>query len=186
MTQDDDGNRDSGSDDCSEDDSEDSSDDDDDDEETRLLMAELEKIKKERQHEAEAKRKAATDAAIRAEGVLVENPLLSDLTGGDSGGADGFGVKRRWDADIVFRNQAKLEDVGRKKKRFINDAIRSDFHRRFLDRYACVTGVIVCSIKELTFLSGTFNYSGMYYRSALVCYSINMQPTMLKGPHYFS
>ena len=42
-------------------------------------------------------------------------------------------VKRRWDDDVVFRNQARGEPKA--QKRFINDTIRSDFHRRFLTRY---------------------------------------------------
>ncbi len=45
-----------------------------------------------------------------------------------------FSVKRRWDEDVVFRNCAKQEDR-EKKPRFINDAIRSDFHKRFMDKY---------------------------------------------------
>jgi protein CWC15 len=42
-------------------------------------------------------------------------------------------VKRRWDDDVVFKNQARTEP--KRQKRFINDTVRSDFHRRFLDRY---------------------------------------------------
>lgn len=42
-------------------------------------------------------------------------------------------VKRRWDDDVVFKNQARGEPKAH--KRFINDTIRSDFHRRFLTRY---------------------------------------------------
>ena len=42
-------------------------------------------------------------------------------------------VKRRWDEDVVFRNQTRGEP--KQQKRFINDTIRSDFHRRFLHRY---------------------------------------------------
>ena len=42
-------------------------------------------------------------------------------------------VKRRWDDDVVFKNQARTEP--KKQKRFVNDTVRSDFHRRFLDRY---------------------------------------------------
>lgn len=42
-------------------------------------------------------------------------------------------VKRRWDDDVVFKNQARTEP--KQQKRFINDTVRSDFHRRFLDRY---------------------------------------------------
>lgn len=39
----------------------------------------------------------------------------------------------RWDDDVVFKNQARGET--KKAKRFINDTIRSDFHRKFLHKY---------------------------------------------------
>lgn len=42
-------------------------------------------------------------------------------------------VKRRWDDDVVFRNQERGEP--KLQKRFVNDTIRNDFHRRFLNRY---------------------------------------------------
>lgn len=39
-----------------------------------------------------------------------------------------------WDDDVIFKNQARgTED--RSKKRFVNDMLRSDFHRRFLTKY---------------------------------------------------
>ena len=39
----------------------------------------------------------------------------------------------RWDDDVVFKNQARGEMKA--PKRFINDTIRNDFHRKFLHRY---------------------------------------------------
>jgi protein CWC15 len=42
-------------------------------------------------------------------------------------------VCTRWDDDVVFKNQAKGEI--QQQKRFVNDTIRSDFHRRFLNCY---------------------------------------------------
>lgn len=39
----------------------------------------------------------------------------------------------RWDDDVVFKNQARGETKA--PKRFINDTIRSDFHRKFLHKY---------------------------------------------------
>jgi hypothetical protein len=39
----------------------------------------------------------------------------------------------RWDDDVVFKNQASGET--KTPKQFINDTIRSDFHRKFLQRY---------------------------------------------------
>ena len=46
-----------------------------------------------------------------------------------------FGVKRRWDDDVVFKNQARGTEEKGKEKRFVNDLLRSDFHRRFMDKY---------------------------------------------------
>ena len=96
-------------------------------------MAELERIKAERAEQAQ--KKATAEAAAELEEKRSElaagNPLL-DLGGGGHGGGD-FRTKRRWDDDVVFRNQARDEPkVG---KRFINDTIRSDFHKRFLNKY---------------------------------------------------
>jgi hypothetical protein len=37
----------------------------------------------------------------------------------------------RWDDDVVFKNQARgTED--KRKKEFVNDLLRSDFHKRFM------------------------------------------------------
>lgn len=58
---------------------------------------------------------------------MTGNPLLATSTKSTAR------VKRRWDDDVVFRNQAR--DEKRQRKRFINDAIRSDFHRKFLNKY---------------------------------------------------
>uniref|UniRef100_A0A7S1SNE1 Cwf15/Cwc15 cell cycle control protein n=1 Tax=Tetraselmis chuii TaxID=63592 RepID=A0A7S1SNE1_9CHLO len=111
----------------SDDEEESDSDDDDSDDEAELL-AELERIKKER---AEEEARKAAEEASKAEQEKEEelrrgNPLLH---GTDAS----FGVKRRWDDDVVFKNQARGEPKA--QRRFINDTIRSDFHRRFLNRY---------------------------------------------------
>ena len=108
---------------------EEDSEEDSEDEEAALL-AELQRIKRERAEEA-ARRAAAEEAAAakaRQQELLTGNPLLA----GDAG-EPAFGVKRRWDDDVVFRGQARGEPKA--QKRFINDTIRSDFHARFLKRY---------------------------------------------------
>jgi protein CWC15 len=105
------------------------SDDDDDDDDTAALLAELDRIKTERAEEAarkEAEREEA-EALERAEEVAGGNPLLNLK------GAADFTVKRRWDDDVVFKNQTRGEP--KSQKRFINDTIRSDFHKRFLNKY---------------------------------------------------
>jgi hypothetical protein len=43
-------------------------------------------------------------------------------------------MKRKWNDDVVFRNQARGESTGMKKG-FINDTVRYDFNRRFLDKF---------------------------------------------------
>ena len=65
--------------------------------------------------------------AMRADALLRGNPLVQPS------GSSSANVKRRWDDDVVFRNMARDEPA--EKKRFINDTIRSDFHKRFLKRY---------------------------------------------------
>ncbi|KAI9111029.1 hypothetical protein K1719_017904 [Acacia pycnantha] len=108
--------------------SDDESDDDDDDEDdTEALLAELEQIKKERAEEKLRKERQQRDEELKVkEGELLRgNPLINNPTS--------FNVKRRWDDDVVFKNQARGET--KMPKRFINDTIRSDFHRKFLQKY---------------------------------------------------
>ena len=88
-------------------------------------MRELEKIKKER---AEAKAKEERERAAEEEeqreiDVARGNPLLN---------AKDFTMKRRWDDDVVFKNQARGTEDRNKKKEFINDMLRSDFHKKFM------------------------------------------------------
>lgn len=107
------------------DEEEDSSDDEDD---TAELLAELQKIKKERLREKaklEAEKKVEEEK-IRTEIILKGNPLLNQDKPAE------FKVKRRWDDDVVFKNCAKGEE---KKSLFINDTLRSEFHRKFMEKY---------------------------------------------------
>lgn len=110
----------------SDDDSDDDDEDDEDDHEALLL--ELERLKKEKaeQKEREEREKQDEELKAREEQLLRGNPLLNTA-------AASFSVKRRWDDDVVFKNQARGET--KVPKRFINDTIRSDFHRKFLHKY---------------------------------------------------
>lgn len=140
-------------------DSESSEDSDDEEDETAELMRELEKIKRERA-EQKAKEvrtslvnedlqrvltvmqeaeKAAEEQGKREEDIALGNPLLNPRA---------FNVQRRWDDDVIFKNQARgTEQKG--KKEFVNvciypatplrsiltilqDLLRSDFHKRFM------------------------------------------------------
>lgn len=44
----------------------------------------------------------------------------------------GFSLTKRWYEDTVFKNQAKRVD---EKKSYVNDNIRSEFHRKFINKY---------------------------------------------------
>lgn len=113
------------------DDDDDESDSDESDDETAELMAELQKIKRERAAEAAKKeeQKRIEDERIRTETILSGNPLLN--LQGASGGS--MKVKRRWDDDVVFKNCAKDEE--KKDGTFINDTLRSEFHKKFMAKY---------------------------------------------------
>ncbi len=121
--------------------SDEDSDDDDDsdsDDDAAALMEELERIKAQRASENERKereREQLEEMEQRDE-LKMGNPLLRDeMTSADDApkGKKSATLKRRWDDDTVFRNQAR--DEPKREKRFVNDTIRSDFHKRFLNRY---------------------------------------------------
>mmetsp|Transcript_900 Transcript_900/g.2362 ORF Transcript_900/g.2362 Transcript_900/m.2362 type:complete len:224 (-) Transcript_900:120-791(-) len=109
------------------------SDDEDEDEDTEELMRELAKIKQEREaEEAAAKaQREKQDERARREEVFKGNPLL-EATGDLS-------LKRKWDDDTVFKNQART--APKQKQRYINDAVRSDFHKKFLNKYVWMDGL---------------------------------------------
>ena len=118
---------------CSDDDDQDDdSDDDSDEDDTDELMRELEKIKQERQQEQERADQLAREKAQEelTEKALTGNPLLDSSGTSSSNG----GVKRRWDDDVIFKNQARGVNDN-PEKRFINDMLRSDFHRKFMSKY---------------------------------------------------
>ncbi|GMF21670.1 unnamed protein product [Phytophthora fragariaefolia] len=101
----------------------------DDEDEEAELMRELEKIKQEREEERlrkEEEERKASEQQSREE-ILQGNPLTQQQAAGSAK------MKRRWNDDVVFKNQSRNEPEV--KKRFINDTIRNDFHRRFLNKY---------------------------------------------------
>lgn len=113
-------------------DSDNSDDDSDSDDDTAALMAELNKIKSERAQD-EAKRdaeRAQEEERIRMENILSGNPLLNYSSAQKSGAPK---VKRRWNDDVVFKNCARTESD--KPADFVNDSLRSQFHRKFMEKY---------------------------------------------------
>jgi protein CWC15 len=88
------------------------------------LRKEILKIKAERA-EASKLHPLAPSSPTPAETaeVLRSNPLL----------CPGFALKRKWTEETIFRNQSRDEPTER--QRFVNDTVRSDFHRKVLRRY---------------------------------------------------
>ena len=107
--------------------SDEESDDEDDDE--AELQAELERIRAER---AAVKEKKEEEEREERERKAYDEAKTAVMRANDGGG-ESARVKRRWNDDVVFRNQAKEESS--KKPRFINDPLRSDFHRQFMKKY---------------------------------------------------
>ncbi|KIW29907.1 pre-mRNA-splicing factor cwc15 [Cladophialophora immunda] len=108
-------------------DTESSDEESDEEDETAELMRELEKIKKERaeQKAREEAEQAQQEQDQREQDIALGNPLLNPKA---------FNVKRRWDDDVVFKNQARgTEQKGNKE--FVNDLLRSDFHKKFMSKY---------------------------------------------------
>ncbi|XP_076897597.1 uncharacterized protein LOC143550938 [Bidens hawaiensis] len=105
----------------------DSDEDDDDEDDEEALMAELELIRNERAEEKrrQEREEREQELQLKEAETIRGNPLLNNPAS--------FNVKRRWDDDVVFKNQARGE--AKAPKRFINDTIRSDFHRKFLQKY---------------------------------------------------
>ncbi|KAK5646800.1 hypothetical protein RI129_005264 [Pyrocoelia pectoralis] len=113
---------------------EEESDSSDDEDDMEALLAELHKIKKERAMEQAKKEieKRQEEERIRMENILSGNPLLTHYSSGSS--KNDHKVKRRWDDDVVFKNCARSEPE-KKSNVFINDSLRSDFHRKFMEKY---------------------------------------------------
>jgi len=88
-------------------------------------MKEYEKIKKMREKEKKQKEIQNADKLKKQaeEQILMGNPLIN---------VSGYSLKKKWFEDTVFKNQSKNEP--KTQKRFINDTVRSDFHRKFLSK----------------------------------------------------
>jgi len=115
--------------------------DDDDEDETAELLRELEKIKRERAQEKEKKdqEQSEKDAATREAEIATSNPLLNlaaalgqTPTGLNTTAPGTFSVKKRWDDDVIFKNQATSD---KPQGQFINDLLRTEFHKKFMSKF---------------------------------------------------
>jgi protein CWC15 len=95
-------------------------------------MREFEKIKREREDEQKRKEIERQNEILKKkqEEMLEGNDLMNS---GSAGGSS-YSLKRRWHEESVFKNQSKTIRLS-ERKRFINDTVRSDFHKKFLNKY---------------------------------------------------
>ena len=95
------------------------------------LRREFEKLKREKEDELRRKEQEKLEELKKKseEDVLRSNPLLSEQLVGEE-----FSLKKKWYEETVFRNQA-LKEKEKKEKTFVNDTVRSDFHRKFMAKY---------------------------------------------------
>ncbi|KAG7440539.1 Cwf15/Cwc15 cell cycle control protein [Guyanagaster necrorhizus] len=129
-----------------EEESEDDSDDDEDD--TAELLRELEKIKRERAEEKARQERelSASQAASREAEIATANPLLNLAAALGQGAPTGvnttvpgtFSVKRRWDDDLIFKNQA-MDTRNKPEGQFVNDLLRTQFHKKFMAKFIKVS-----------------------------------------------
>ncbi|PBK71296.1 Cwf15/Cwc15 cell cycle control protein [Armillaria solidipes] len=129
-----------------EEDSEEDSDEDEDD--TAELLRELEKIKRERAEEKARQERelSASQAASREAEIATANPLLNlaaalgqeTPTGVNTTVPGTFSVKRRWDDDLIFKNQA-MDTRNKPQGQFVNDLLRTQFHKKFMAKFIKVS-----------------------------------------------
>jgi len=120
-----------------------SDEDSEEEDDTAELLRELEKIKSERAEE-KAKQEAAQNAqqtADREAEIATANPLLNlaaalgqNPAGLNTTAPGTFSVKRRWDDDLVFKNQA-MSSRKREGGQFVNDLLRTEFHKKFMTKF---------------------------------------------------
>ncbi|THH29542.1 hypothetical protein EUX98_g4652 [Antrodiella citrinella] len=125
-------------------DEEDDDDEDEDEDDTAELLRELEKIKRERAEEKDRQEReqSATTAAAREVEIATANPLLNlaaalgQTPNGVNTTVPGtFAVKRRWDDDLIFKNQAMSNRDKDRNGQFVNDLLRTEFHKKFIAKF---------------------------------------------------
>ncbi|KAG8809554.1 hypothetical protein FRC17_003394 [Serendipita sp. 399] len=82
----------------------------------------------------------AANAAAREAEIATSNPLLNLQAALGSGSAPApaaggsFAVRKRWDDDLIFKNQANGQS-DKPSGQFVNDLLRTEFHRKFMHKF---------------------------------------------------
>ncbi|EUD65257.1 hypothetical protein C922_04386 [Plasmodium inui San Antonio 1] len=127
-----DGSSNGSSDGSSDDLSDDSSEEQSEDEEENELLRELENLKREKMEKQRQEKQEQELLQSRKNNVLTNNPLINLEDNSDNEEGEGVSRKRKWTEEAIFRNTCEKKE---KKSTFINDTVRTAFHRKFLFKY---------------------------------------------------
>ena len=144
------------------------------------MLRELEKIKRERAAEKERQEREAQQSAQadRDQEIATANPRLNLAAalgtpqGVNTNQKGTFAVKKRWDDDHIFKNQA-MNEKDKSQNGFVNDLLRTEFHKYVcgLHIYACGTDFnaqeVHVALRQVTSLSLQSIYR---CRSVLYCH----------------
>jgi protein CWC15 len=97
--------------------------DEEDEENDEELLLEYQKILEEKKKKDLEKQKSVADKLI--------SRSAEEMLMGNSSFTQNYSLKKKWYENTTFTNQAKIEKS--KTKRFVNDTIRSDFFRNFIN-----------------------------------------------------
>lgn len=103
------------------------------DEEEKELLRELENLRREKIEKEKKEKEEQEKLKKKTNNVLTNNPLIN-LADSDEENSDLKLKKRKWTDDAIFRNTCEREPP-KKKLTFVNDSVRSAFHKKFLFKY---------------------------------------------------
>ncbi|KEG01597.1 hypothetical protein YYE_03695 [Plasmodium vinckei vinckei] len=105
--------------------------DDESDEEEKELMRELENLKREKLEKLKREKEEEELMKNKKNNVLTNNPLIN-LEDSDNEEFEKQQKKRKWTDEAIFRNTCEKKT---KTNTFINDTVRTEFHKKFLFKY---------------------------------------------------
>ncbi|SPJ09656.1 cell cycle control protein cwf15, putative [Plasmodium sp. DRC-Itaito] len=108
-----------------------SSEDNESDEEEKELLRELENLKRERMEKLKKEKEEQELLKKKKNNVLTNNPLINLEDNSDNDEVNT--KKRKWTDDAIFRNTCEKKE--KKTPSYINDTVRSSFHKKFLFKY---------------------------------------------------
>lgn len=90
------------------------------------LLCELEKIRKEK--EVQKLKQQEIEEKQRNKRIISNNPLIHVEESSAK-------IKKHWKDDCIFKNQAQPSSSTSSEKSYVNDILRSDRHKSFMEKY---------------------------------------------------